>query len=371
MRKLLILIFGIGMFQTAIGCGNEYGYTLSGKRVFTRYFYLSSSMRQFDTTQINQRLEKLNNEVKIAPDDFKVWSNISVSLMKLGQADSALQILKPLYEKHPDEYNIIANIGTSYELIGELDSALKYISLGYKLNSNSHLGSEWIHVSILKAKLKERQKPGWLRTHRILDVADLVAKVDTSKQSVMVGRIDGEIAYQIRTRVPFTPAPNNVISNLLVSLGDFNYQIGTYENALLSYTYALEFESSNVIKRKIKSKIRTLNHSRNIAKNVPELSPMFIKMMNRSRIDPEILLMGIDDYANQLDSIHLAEIARTDSIQYLNVKLDSLSGENQYMNQQHNNSTETIAKLLQFLWIGGMLLGAILVFILIQRFKND
>jgi len=370
MKRILVLVLGISLFQMAFGCGNEYGYSLSGKRIFTRYFYLTDGMKQFDTVSIQNRLVKLKTESAHHPDDFKVWSDISVNLMKLGQADSALKILLPLYEQHPREYNIIANIGTSYELVGELDSALKYISLGYELNKNSHFGSEWVHIEILKSKLQEQKSPGWLKTHSILDVSELVAKVDTSNLSIQVRSINNNIVYQIRTRVPFTPAPNKVISNLLISLGDFNYQIGTYENALLAYTYAMDFEQREYMRRKIKTRIRTLNNSRNNAAHTVELSPMFIRMMNRSRIDPEVLLMGIDDYANQLDSIHLSEVTQMDSLIYLSQKVDSLTYLYEALNIDNNDAIQKIEKQRLFIWGLGMLLVMGVVLLLIKWFKK-
>lgn len=370
MKKILVLVVGISMFQLAFGCGNEYGYSLSGKRIFTRYFYLTDGMKQFDTVFINEKLLKLKAESISHPEDYKVWSDISVNLMKLGQADSALQILLPLYQQHLNEYNIIANIGTSYELIGELDSALKYISLGYELNKDSHFGSEWVHIEILKAKLKEKKSPGWLKTHRILDVSELVVRVDANHSSNEVRKINDHISYQIRTRVPFTPAPNQVISNLLVSLGDFNFQVGTYENALLAYTYAIDFQIDGYIQRKIKTKIGRLNNSRINAQNMAELSPTFIRMMNRSRIDPEILLMGIDDYANHLDSIHMAEIIKIDSLKLLSREIDSLKGVQEKLHQQNNDAFKKIEIQSRYIWGLGVFAVIATILLLIKWFKK-
>lgn len=360
-RKLLVIFLLMGSYQFALGCGNEYGYTPDGKRIFTRFFYLNYKMLHFDTVSINEKLNELNQINQRGEGDYKTWSNISLNLMKLGQADSALKILIPLQAQFPDQYNLVANMGTAYELTGQLDSALKYISLGYKMDSTSHLGSEWVHVKILEAKINERRQPGWLKVNSVLDVDYLVNRVDSASNWRDIRNVESEIFYQIRTRVPFTPAPNQIIANLLVSAGDFNAQIGTYENALLAYTYAMRFEPNAIQDRKIKTKIKRLNVSRKFISEGYDLSPMFIRMMNRSKLDPEILLLGIDDFANELDSIQKAEWNRSDSIMLLQTQIDSVYQE-AYIdsNLKSKQIEELLAKRIVYVGIGlltGILLG--------------
>ena len=65
MKKIGLVFILLSIFKSSLGCGNEYGYTLNGSRVHTRYFYLSKSMLSFDKTAINKRLKSLNLEVKI------------------------------------------------------------------------------------------------------------------------------------------------------------------------------------------------------------------------------------------------------------------------------------------------------------------
>lgn len=370
MKKWLVLMGLITTVQMAFCCGNAYGYTLDGQRIFTRYFYLSDDMMQFDTVRIQQELSELVRVTESGKADYKTGSNMALNLMKLGRADSALRILIPLHKEFPKEYNLVANMGTAYELVGELDSALKYISLGYEMDATSHLGTEWVHVKILQAKIKERNTPGWLRKHRVVEVAELVARLDSNLHANSIRHIDHALFYQIRTRVPFTPAPNKIIANLLLSLGDLNVQKGTYENALLCYTYALKFEESSYRDRKIKTKIRKLNQSRLLTSNATELAPMFIRMMNRSQLDPDILLMGIDDFANQLEAKHRAEISRDDSMHYLHARVDEVVHQNRLMMEQAQVSDEVWQWQRYFYLLGGVLLGALLVFMGAKWFKK-
>jgi tetratricopeptide (TPR) repeat protein len=319
----ILLIFG--SFLSAFSCGNEYGFSLDGRMIHTEYFYLADRMEKFDIPAIKSKLAELTKKVKSNPDDYKSWSDIAVNLLKIGNSDSAIKILRPWVQKLPNEYNLNANLGTAYELTGKLDSALKYISKGYALNDQSHSGSEWIHIKILEAKIKDKKQPGWLQLNRILDVEDL--KLRQKSQTRLLGKdeVGEDIMYQIRTRVPFTPAPNRTITNLLLSLGDYNKEVGTYENALLAYIYALQFEPVPYAKYGINTKIAKLNQQRDLQTNAGKLPEFFISMMKRSKLDPELVLMGIDNYAMHLDSLHLSDIHMEDSLRMLKVQLDSLS----------------------------------------------
>lgn len=325
MKHLFTLLLIVAVSTASLACGNEYGHTLDGRKIYTRNFYLSERMMLFDKAAIQSRINRLRLFIKNAPQDYKHWSDLSVNFLKIGKVDSALNILAPLAKKHPQEYNIAANLGTAYELKGKLDSALKYISRGYELNPKSHMGSEWVHVKILEAKIKDKKQPGWIKRKPILTQEELIKRLDTERR-YEAGSVNGDVFYQVRTRAPFTPAPNKVLKNILVSLGEFNKNHGTYENALMCYVYAMKFEKEDVYAlRKIKNKIRQLNKKRAEHPNSREIDDAFIGMMKRSEINPELLLLGLNEFANQLDSTHLHEINHLDSLNLLKTQLDSIA----------------------------------------------
>lgn len=361
MKQLLIFSTFLFYSLTAQACGNEYGYDLDGKRVFTRYFYLSKSHRHFNRSQLTNRLHELRAKNS---NDFKDQSNIALYLMKLGHADSALMILKPLIEKHPNEYTLNSNIGTAYELTGDLDNALKYISKGYEINPDSHLKSEWIHIRILEAKIKERGHRGWIRKNPIVPVQELIEKMGDLRK---YRHRENPLAYQIKTRVPFTPAPNAVIANLLETLAQFNEEHGTYENALLSYAYALEFhQPSRSYHHFINEKINALNETRR-ASGVKELPYEFKRMMNRADLDPIFLIGGVKKFAesqHQLDSLHLAY---SDSLEHLQHQLDSAKVQQQTLDeneeaQNEDKSEDSSVLYMILLGLGGIIVGAVAVF---------
>jgi tetratricopeptide (TPR) repeat protein len=373
MKNGIVLLCAILLNNLAFACGNQYGFTLDGKRVHTRYFFLSNRMLNFDKIQLNKKLKALNLIVIEGNDDFKTWSNIALNLMKLGDADSSIQILRPLLNNYPNEYNLMANLGTAFELTGQLDSALYYISKGYEINPNSHLKSEWVHVAILKAKIEERKHKGWLKSNSVLDLDDLIKRVgDDSRGS---NKVSQEMFLQIRTRAPFTPSPNKILANILETLGDFNMEVGTYENSILAYAYAMNFEPEESQHYKIKKKIKILNKKRINSDNIQELPNTFQMMLKRSQISIQLLVLGLVDFAERQDEFHLELLEKNDSIETLIDELDSLKlqsnskieiSEKNQLSKVDNLKTKN--KLINFIYLAfGLVFGGFGMFFIAKR----
>ena len=327
-------------------------------------------MLHHDTARIHKRIAEAKEKIELDANDYKSKSNYAVNVMKLGKVDEALEILKELQLSYPNEYNINANLGTAYELSGQLDSAYKYISKGYKMNRNSHRGSEWIHVKILEAKIKAKGNPAWFRSHSIIDVDSIIRKVKTGGNiRYYLQTFERHLQYQIRTRAPFTPSPNMVIANLLVSMGDVESEVGTYENGILAYAYALEFQYDPSYERMIKSKIKAFNKKhKDVGRGVPD---EFIHMMIKSEINPELLTIGLLEVSERLDSVHLAEVAHHDSLDVLKSQLDStLKAGSENENKLLEEVTAAEQKGIQYLIagiIGGLAIGFGIGFILKRK----
>lgn len=318
----ILLLFLLGTFGS-FACLNEFGNTLSGERMEMRYFYLADHHRHFNKQRLNQQLSTLRAKPDAA--DYRNQSDIAVVLLKLGKTKEASEILEKLIESHPDDYNITANLGTAYELSGDLENALKYIKRGYELNSNSHYGSEWIHIRILQAKIMEKRRPGWMNTHSIVKVEELVEKLGDLRRYRFR---PNHLHHQIVTRVPFTPAPNKVIANLLVTLAEFNEKHGTYENALMSYIYSMEFKPDRSHKRKIREKIASLNEQRKAA-GIKHLPEEFIRLMEIADLDPRLLIAGLPEFEKTQFEKDSTYHSMKDTISDLRQLLDSLSNTKQ------------------------------------------
>lgn len=94
--------------------------------------------------------------------------NYSVALMHVGRPEKAIDTLVALEAREPGAYQTATNLGTACELAGRLEEAVVWIGRGIERNPASHDGTEWLHLAILRAKLKLRDDPAWLARHSVL-----------------------------------------------------------------------------------------------------------------------------------------------------------------------------------------------------------
>ncbi|WP_421753126.1 tetratricopeptide repeat protein [Croceimicrobium sp.] len=361
---LLILLFINLWSKPALACGNFYGHNLQGEIVFSPDIYLSATMLSFDKDWLWSQKKELEEKIKRKPQNFQFKSDLSLVLMQLGMTDSALSILRPLIKLYPTEYNVVANLGTAFELKGKLDSALILIRKGYELNPLSHRGSEWIHIKILEAKIKaKRSNPTWMQRNAIITMEELEQRLGEGE--LKAEQVNLDFNYQIRTRVPFTPAPNAVLSNLFETLGDFNEKYGTYEQALLAYAYSMKFSSNPNYNENIRRKIKNLNRQLHENKGEHDLSPEFHSMLIRSEVDPMLLVLGLDDYADHLDSIYLRNQS-FDSLKIAKMQLDSIAKAVEEKDRLADEKIRNQENHSYLYLLGGLALG-LLVGILVRQ----
>lgn len=319
MKYLLSLLLWFFAFSSH-SCGNEYGMALNGDRLFTPIFYLSDAYRNFDKAGIQRKLSEALIKRRQDPEDFKNESNIALFYMQLGEVKKALAILEPLVVKHPEEYIIIANLGTAYELDGQIGKALQMIRKGYAINPNSHYGSEWIHIKILEAKMAHGANSSWFISHPIVTVEELLEKNTGNDR-----RYRNHLAAQIRTRVPFTPAPNKVIANLLRTYAEYCAEHDTYENALMARIYVLEFENTSYqLLRDREALVQLITKIKNREDIYVGFSPMFKDLIATGEIDPNLLIYAIDTAALQFEQADAVQFEQLDSLEILKAQNDSL-----------------------------------------------
>jgi tetratricopeptide (TPR) repeat protein len=316
--KYLFSLFLFFSAFTSSACGNEYGMTLSGDRIHTPIFYLSDYYRSFDKEAIRQKLNEAITKRGQQEDDFKNESNIALYHMKLGNVKKAIDILEPLVAEYPDEYIIIANLGTAYELDGQLQKALKHIKKGYEINPDSHYGSEWIHIKILEAKIAHGSNSSWYINNPIVTVDELVENQGQARHR-------NHLAAQIRTRVPFTPAPNKVIANLLRTYAKYCEEYDSYENALMARIYVLEFEDlSYQLLRDRQALAKLIEKIKEREDIYVGLSPMFKDLMETGKIDPHLLIYAVDTVALQFEKADAVQFNQLDSLDFYKSQNDSL-----------------------------------------------
>lgn len=284
---IFILLFAI----LSLACINGYNVDEEGEIEEHHEEGFEPFETSFQKAKLEYQLSKYDLD-KLGKYDYKKQSDLSVILIKLGKFEQALKILKPLAEKYPHEYIIIANLGTVYELLGNVKQALFFIKKGLELNPESHEGSEWIHVKILEAKINLQKNPNWLHTNSIIGHDKLNRpkapnKYDEEydKRYALIKQID----FQLRTRVAFTPTPDLITSKLFQELADLTAKEFSVEYAYIYYKIADYFVAGtnknikNNIRKYRKLASKHYGHVPNIKKYFP--SKGFVRENNRVNLN--------------------------------------------------------------------------------------
>ena len=222
--------------QAGHACINLYGSDL---------FFLLHSKR--DAKALQAEMQQLEQQLAKTPQDYKKQNDYAVLNMLAGQYVKAIQLLQNIEQQHPGMGITAANLGTAYELNGQLKEALHWIEQDIKRDPALHEGTEWIHVKILQAKIKQQADPHWLAQHHVLGV-------DFGRQLLPEPSADKIMAYPDRTytldeayaaiqiqfdeRLKFVTPPDYVVGDLSQFMADVELHRFNQEEAFWLYEAA-------------------------------------------------------------------------------------------------------------------------------------
>ena len=191
-----------------------------------------------DKQSLNGILLSLEKEYK-ENKNLDYLSDQGFILITLGKYQEAIDLYKKIETLQPNRYSTASNIGTAYELIGNNKEALKWIEKAIKINQNSHYQSEWIHVNILKAKIKGE---------KYITSQFLIGK-DFGTEKLPKSDMDGgelfilrkQIYYQLNERISFVKPKDKIVAQLLFDLANVSYLFGDKEEAMENYKLSEEY----------------------------------------------------------------------------------------------------------------------------------
>lgn len=183
-------------------------------------------------SKIIKQLDSTYNKTK----DIDYLSDKGYLLIVQRKYNEALNLYLNIEKTNPNRYSTASNLGTLYELMGENQKAYTWIKKSIEINPESHNGSEWLHLKILEAKIKNLKTvtgsflintsfgdTGLPQTHLSKEEIDKLAKA---------------VYFQVNERISFIEPKDKIISILLFELGNLVEIIGEHENALLIYKRA-------------------------------------------------------------------------------------------------------------------------------------
>ncbi len=239
-KSFLVLIF-IALFSVpAFGCLN--GETLQladGMMLYEDYDGFVPYGHQFSNT------EDLFESMRSMDKGYKETRNINylsdkgLILIILGKYREAIDLYKKIEKLEPGRYSTASNMGTAYELLGENTKALHWINRAIQINPVSHHGSEWIHINILKAKLKGNQ---------YITSSFLIGQ-DFGNHKIPFSKLSGEelfllkkqLYYQLNERISFVEPKDKIVALLLFDLANISYLMEESEDALETYIMAKDY----------------------------------------------------------------------------------------------------------------------------------
>lgn len=210
----------------------------------------------FFTGGFENGIKQLDSLYKLTKDiDYLTDKGLLLILLK--RYDEAVKLYLEIERLRPNRYSTASNIGTAYELLGQNEKALEWIKRAVEINPKSHKNSEWIHVNILKAKLKGQE---FYTTNFLLNTDFGLGTNPTTKLiNDELQKLSDALYYQLNERVSFVEPRDKIVAQLLFDLGNIAFLQNNFFDAMADYEQAKKYGfTGQLIEQRIKeAEIRT------------------------------------------------------------------------------------------------------------------
>lgn len=254
MNHLIAAIFGfMVLLAPPVRACVWYGTDLQGNKFSVHGLIgdrLVAELKAYEPRKEWERRRKQHEKTLAKTADRRTRNHYAVTLMHLGRAREAIDILTALEREAPGSYVTAANLGTAYELAGNDTEALRWIRTSIRRNRAAHQGTEWLHVRILEAKIAQRRDPAWLKTHSILGMSfgdEVLPRVvaayppGNDGKPVTLDQLKLALWYQLDERYQFVRAPDAVVGSLLFDWANLLVRTDALESAAALYREAIRF----------------------------------------------------------------------------------------------------------------------------------
>ncbi|MEO7989586.1 MAG: hypothetical protein ABI663_08605 [Chryseolinea sp.] len=214
--------------------------------------------------------DEFRNELRALDSLYKVTKDLDylsdkgLLLILLKQFNKAINLYLDIEKIQPNRYSTASNIGTAYELDGQNENALKWINKAIEIDSTSHNNSEWIHSKILDAKIKGEQ---YFTSNYILSInfgnEETPVSILTEEE---LTKFSDALYFQLNERVSFIKPQEKIIAQLLFELGNIEFLLGHYDNAIGNYVLAKKYGFEGHL---IESRIMQGKKSKQESKSTP------------------------------------------------------------------------------------------------------
>ncbi len=233
----LCLILPLLLLPATFGCINTPETESKGKRVLTESPL--DAKRLQDAMALTSPKSTRPRPSSPPTTPAKKLEAKALDLIFAGKFSEALPLLQQAAKIGPIDYSIAANLGTTYELTGDNAHALQWIQEAIRLNPDSHQGTEWVHVLVLKAKLRAAATSSGLSE-------PLVSLPQSFTESTLI-KVDGvtrpveevrrAIYYQLAERMVYVKPKDVYVADLLFTLALLSTNFTTLDLLKLAEAY--------------------------------------------------------------------------------------------------------------------------------------
>jgi tetratricopeptide (TPR) repeat protein len=236
--KAFVIVLVLISFKT-FGCLNgETKILKNGAYAYIDYRGLVPHGHNFATGDFPRIIKELDSLYR-KTNDIDYLSDKGYILIVQKKYDEALKLYLNIEKLKPNRYSTASNIGTLYELIGENQKAYNWIKKSIEINPDSHNGSEWLHLKILEAKIKNLSNVSGQFLINANFGTTGVPQAKLSKEEI--DKLAKAVYFQVNERISFIKPKDKIISILLFELGNLLELKGEHENALHVYRIAREY----------------------------------------------------------------------------------------------------------------------------------
>ncbi len=259
MRSRMALVLALFLFllvRDSVACLWTYATNLEGQVEWINSLSASEFAKGFARKLSRESLlasaALLKQKAEQEKENHELRNDYAVMLVRAGELTEALTVLNEIEAAKPGLYPTAANLGTVYELSGDVEKSRHWIEEGLARNPQSHNGSEWLHVRILKAKQQLAADPNWLKTHSILglnfgDASEPARPTDEALAALGAPQTWEQLAehlkYQLQERTSLVDPPDAIVADLLADLGNVFALNGKLEFAIVVTELAQRYES--------------------------------------------------------------------------------------------------------------------------------
>lgn len=137
---------------------------------------------------------------------------------------SALLLSAKLVASYPNDYSVVITHAAALELNGRPGDAIPFMERALELNPKSHLGSEWIHLNLLKQRVNGIIDPWALIGMDLRPDGQLTVPADAELEGLLA-----KVHYQVNDRQYFTVLPDTLFGALVFAYADL-LQLNAYKN---------------------------------------------------------------------------------------------------------------------------------------------